>query len=185
MRAVADLGLGQLMAGVAIAAVGPARRIVGEAQAVARLRDPLALLPVADELAVGRIFDRGLLALLDRLGHGLRRQVVVRRALLHRLVLHRGAAASRPARSGTRRLDRGIDPGGDRPLALLRAATARGERAATAKARAKLFCMAALPLSASGRERRSRRPRPSWSDRRSAPRSTSDPISSSGIRICQ
>ena len=165
-RAVADLGLGQLVAGVAVAAVRPARRIVGEAQAVARLRDLLARLPVAHQLAVGRILDPRLLALLDRLGDRLRRHVLVQRALLHRLVLHE--ARLPVGRRGRERLvDRGIGRAGIGARYLLGGRRRSCRRAGWRRWRLQIFRMVpSRPLSASARGRRSRRPRRSSRDRR-------------------
>src|SRR5215510_16482575 len=54
-RAVAQLAPRDLMAGVAIAAVRPRRRIVGEAHPVSGLRQRFALLPVTQEFSVRRI----------------------------------------------------------------------------------------------------------------------------------
>ncbi|MBK8324481.1 MAG: hypothetical protein IPL06_17665 [Betaproteobacteria bacterium] len=72
------------MAGVAVAS---RRRlgIVAELLAHAGLGDALALLPVSQELAVGRVLDQRLLRLLERLrrlaGHDLFRDVFAAQAL--------------------------------------------------------------------------------------------------------
>src|SRR5258706_16034675 len=62
-----ELGLGELMARVAVAAGGSTSG-VGELHADAGLRDTLAVLPVAQVLAVGGVFDGGELRLLEALG---------------------------------------------------------------------------------------------------------------------
>src|SRR5258706_3894702 len=90
-----ELRLRELVARVAIRARGNGGIIV-ELHPSAPLRDPLAFLPVAEKLAVGRIPDECLLLLLDALGHLFRRRlfgVVAAHAL--RLVLVE-AVALRP-----------------------------------------------------------------------------------------
>ena len=112
--AVADFRLAELMAAVAVAAVRIARRIVGEAQAVAGLGDALALLPVAHIVVVGGILDLRLLGFLDRLELRLRRTVVGRGADLHGLVRRQARLPffRRGREGGQAGLDDGVDLGG-------------------------------------------------------------------------
>src|SRR6185436_5046170 len=76
--AVGDLRLGQLVAGVTVGARGSLRIIV-ELHPLAVLRNTLAALPVADQLAVGGVPDRRKILLLDAggslLGKFLRRRL--------------------------------------------------------------------------------------------------------------
>src|SRR5439155_2316798 len=79
-----ELGLAELVAGVAVAA-GDGLRIIAVLLANARLRDLLSVLPVAQE-ASGRILDRRELRLLDTIGERLvqrLRRVVAAARLLH------------------------------------------------------------------------------------------------------
>src|SRR5207253_6511681 len=71
-RAERELGFRQLVAGVAIGADG-ALGIIGKLLAATLLRNPLAVFPVTEKLAVGGIADRGEVRLLDRRGNILRR----------------------------------------------------------------------------------------------------------------
>src|SRR5439155_23295300 len=66
-RPVRELLRRQLMTRIAVGS-RRALRIVGELESLAALRDLLAALPVADEVAVGRIADRREVRLLDLLG---------------------------------------------------------------------------------------------------------------------
>src|SRR5688572_26153589 len=86
-RTEAQLPTGELMAGVAVPTILGPRRIVGEPAAVSRLGKILAFLPVAHELAVGRVFDRRLLACNDRFRYRPRRVVSILTARCHRLIL--------------------------------------------------------------------------------------------------
>src|SRR5690606_2203538 len=85
--AIAHLALRELMTGVAVAAVLTTGRVVRKAQAVARLRQLLALLPIAEKLAVGGIDDLPPLALHDGFCHCVGRLITTLGAFLHRLVL--------------------------------------------------------------------------------------------------
>src|SRR5262249_20252583 len=108
-RAKTHLAPGELVAGIAIAAIlAIAWRIVGEAQSEAGLRQGFSLLPVAEELPVGRVFDGAPFARLDVLADRLLRIVPMLRALFHRLIGHK---AKLPVRGSgrERRFDDRLD----------------------------------------------------------------------------
>src|SRR6185312_11873121 len=74
-RPVRKLLRRQLVACITIRA-GGLLRVVGVLEALPALRDLLAALPVADEIAVGRIADRVEIGLLDALGGGRRQRAL-------------------------------------------------------------------------------------------------------------
>src|SRR5437870_1546429 len=78
-RTEREFGFRQLVAGVAVGADG-AFGIIGKLLAATLLRNPLAVFPVTEKLAVGGIADRGEVRLLDRRGNILRRCVACGKA---------------------------------------------------------------------------------------------------------
>src|SRR5262249_19765592 len=86
-RAVRDLRGGDAVAVVAASPVGAPGVGIGEAHAVAVLRDLLAAAPVAEEMARGRIADARRLLALDLPRDALRRGVAVARAQRVHVVL--------------------------------------------------------------------------------------------------
>src|SRR6516225_1375125 len=66
--AIAHLFIRELVTSVAIATVFPCRWIVGKAKTIAALRETLALFPIANQLAVGRILDSCAFARRDGTG---------------------------------------------------------------------------------------------------------------------
>src|SRR5262245_16559596 len=107
--AEAQLLLLELVAGIAVAAVLLARRIIGEAPPIAALRQLLSLPPVAHEIAVSRVLDGRLLAPDDGVGHIVGRGIAIDAAQPLCLVLHQ---ARLPLREGLRpaALDGGVHP---------------------------------------------------------------------------
>ena len=89
MRAVGQLLRRELVARVAVGA-DRTLRVVGILHAAAFLRDLLAVLPVAEELAVGRPLDRREVRLLDPLGDVLRQRLagVLAAGLLRVVLVH-------------------------------------------------------------------------------------------------
>lgn len=92
-----NLGLGHLVAGVAVAAVGTAD-LVGELHAAAVLGDLLAFLPVAEPVAVGGVFhllEFGRLDLLRQLVRHLAAVRVLAAGLLHGVLVQHAFHGSR------------------------------------------------------------------------------------------
>src|SRR5262249_54060671 len=94
--------------GEAVAPVFRARRDVGEASAVAALRQHLTLLPIADHIAISGIDDGRPLARQDGIGPGLGRDVAISADRCLPLGLDQPRQAP-GARRGPACLDRSLD----------------------------------------------------------------------------